>query len=200
MPDKEKKTLRDEYLIKRDGLSSKMRHQMSAAILENLIRSPIYKSANDIGFYCSFGSEVETSEMMSRAITDNKSIYLPVIAPSDKKMHFCHFDGDVCCLTCNSFGIMEPKKMPAIADQVLDLIIVPGLIFTKNGWRIGHGAGYYDRYLKIVDATTSGVAFSTQMRESIPKGKFDVPLDYVITEKELFIRNEPKPVFSGFQK
>jgi len=196
MPDKQKKILRDEYLRRRNSLGDKARSQKGAAILESLIRKPLYRSSNNVGLYFAFGSEVETSAMMDRAVKDGKSIYLPVIDPIDKEMHFCHFDGDVCGLTCNSFGILEPKKMPVIADEVLDLIIVPGLIFTKEGWRIGHGAGYYDRYLKKVDTTTCGVAFSLQIKESIPFGDFDVPLDYVLTENDLFVRSEPKPIFS----
>ena len=196
MPDKQKKTLRDKYLRMRDSLNDKVRSQKSTAILESLIHKPLYRSSINIGFYFAFGSEVETSAMMDRAIMDGKSIYLPVINRIDKEMHFCRYDSDLCSLTCNSFGIFEPKKIPAVADEFLDLIIVPGLIFTKEGWRIGHGAGYYDRYLKKVDAITCGVAFSLQIKEYIPVGDFDVPLDYVLTENDLFIRSEPKPIFS----
>ncbi len=195
MPVKKKLLLREEYIKLRDGLDNKTRIKKSASIFERLRRNKIYRSSNNIGFYCSFGSEVDTSLMIKKAIEDGKSIYLPVIDPADKEMCFCRFDGDVCGLICNSFGVPEPKIMLPLADKTLDLIVVPGLVFTKDGWRIGHGAGYYDRYLKKDDAPTCGVAFSIQITGSFPVDDFDVPLDYVLTEKDLFIRNKPKPVF-----
>jgi 5-formyltetrahydrofolate cyclo-ligase len=83
-------------------------------------------------------------------------------------------------------GLWEPD--PACAEPVaaseLDLVLVPGLAFDRRGWRIGFGAGLYDRFLAGVDAPRLGLAFSLQIQPSLPVEPHDEPVDWIVTEGE----------------
>lgn len=84
----------------------------------------------------------------------------------------------------SAFGIPEPDpvRSPALASPVFDLILVPGLAFTPDGHRLGHGAGFYDRFLASVPSTagTVGVCFSLQIRSSLPIEAHDLPVQRVL--------------------
>ena len=68
----------------------------------------------------------------------------------------------------------------------VDLIIVPGVAFDKCGYRIGYGGGYYDRFLSNLDHVTKiSLAFNMQLIDKIPTDHFDIPVNYIITEKEI---------------
>ena len=85
--------------------------------------------------------------------------------------------------------LMEPKhdllKKANIED--IDLIIVPGVVFDKHCNRIGFGAGYYDRFLskRAKNTPTIGIAYDYQIIDKISIGEYDVPLDFIITEKRI---------------
>ncbi len=81
-------------------------------------------------------------------------------------------------------GIKEPKLFKRKAfKKDLDIIIVPGIAFDKRGYRIGYGAGFYDRFLKDFRGKKIGVAFDCCIVERVPVSKNDVPVDVILTEK-----------------
>jgi 5-formyltetrahydrofolate cyclo-ligase len=88
----------------------------------------------------------------------------------------------------SSFGLLEPKNQKIVEAKKLDLIIVPGASFDKNGNRIGYGKGYYDRFLKTISkhASTIGLCFEDNIEENIPTEAHDVKVDVVLTEKNTF--------------
>ena len=85
-------------------------------------------------------------------------------------------------LESGAYGLMEPKEDCAIADpQRIDLILVPGTAFDREGGRIGQGAGYYDRFLETRGALRVGVCHSFALLERVPCEMHDAAMDYVIT-------------------
>ena len=90
-------------------------------------------------------------------------------------------------LKISSYGILEPKKdkIKNISSDKIDLIIVPGVAFDLKGNRMGHGKGYYDRFLNLVKSTSIGLAFEFQIIENIPVESHDKPIDMIITEKRI---------------
>jgi 5-formyltetrahydrofolate cyclo-ligase len=84
------------------------------------------------------------------------------------------------------FGIQEPEEETStpVDPEEIDVILVPCVSFDRRGNRCGHGAGYYDRYLpRCTRAVKLGIAFSCQQTGKVPVGKWDWPLDAVVTEK-----------------
>lgn len=182
MPNPLKAELRKFYIAKRDQMSANQRSEKTRQINQWLLRQSEFNNAQTVGFYCAFGSEVDTTKMMKTALGLGKKIFLPTINPKDKTMTYSEHDGNLDNLACNFYGILEPLGPPQ-DSRILDLIIVPGVAFDKHGWRLGYGAGYYDRFLKQVEAKTIGIVFSEQIHSALPVGKYDMPVDIVITDK-----------------
>ena len=90
-------------------------------------------------------------------------------------------------LRVGSYGILEPRieKIRKTNVEDLELIIVPGIAFDKNGNRLGHGKGYYDRILGKTNATKIGLAFEFQIVGKIPTNENDKPVDIIITEERV---------------
>ena len=85
-------------------------------------------------------------------------------------------------LECGAFGIIEPQGAEAIEPAQIDLIIVPGVAFTRSGKRCGRGKGYYDKYLSREGfrATKIGVCYAEQLAEDIPNEPHDIVMDRVL--------------------
>jgi 5-formyltetrahydrofolate cyclo-ligase len=185
----DKKILRRNILSKRAALGKNGSTSLSKKIINRLIDTEYYKNANTIMCYISFGSEINTHEFIRNCIKDGKRIVVPVTFHEPREMkpsQILSFDE----LEPGYFNILTPKKefIRYIDPKEIDLIIVPGAVFDRKGYRIGFGGGYYDRFLadKINDKSTKiSVAFHLQIIDEVPKEEHDVPVDIIITEKEI---------------
>ena len=130
----------------------------------------------------SFNSEGHTHEMIKDALR-NKTVIIPKVAHSELEPSvIIDFDN----LIPAKFGILEPIELMKIAYKNIDLVLVPGIVFDKEGHRIGYGFGYYDKFLKKVPkAVKVGLAFDFQIVDRIPAEEHDVPVDFIITEKRI---------------
>ena len=84
------------------------------------------------------------------------------------------------------YGIFEPISDVPYPKEQIDLIIVPGLGFDKRKYRIGYGAGYYDRYLSDYSGITVGLCREELLTESVLPDVYDVKLSFIATQKEIF--------------
>ena len=84
------------------------------------------------------------------------------------------------------YGILTPKKefIRYIDPKEIDLIIVPGAAFDRQGYRVGFGGGYYDRFLTDLNCMKISIAFGLQIVDKVPREGHDLPVDMIITEKE----------------
>lgn len=133
--------------------------------------------------YAAIGSEVSLEELISAALRDGKRVLLPVCDRDSRTMTARYFNGE---LKKGAYGIDEPTG----DEGVPELIICPMLAFNKARYRIGYGAGYYDKYLSSliknkINAVFLGAAFSVQRADFTPKAH-DVPLDGIYTQEEIF--------------
>src|SRR3989338_1251735 len=185
-----KQILKSEIFEKRKSLSKREIDEKSAAIREKLFSLNRFKDAKNIMFYVSFNNEVNTIEMIKELLKNKKENKKNIIVPYVEKNNpilqlskLNSFDD----LEPKTFGILEPKadKIRKLNIDDLDLVIVPGIVFDKNGHRIGYGHGYYDGFLKKIRAKKVGLAFELQLIEKIPEEGHDVPVDFVITEKRI---------------
>lgn len=169
-----KKELRKICLERRDTMSEEERSEASFHICQILL--PLLQKKTVLSYY-PFRSEVSLSYL---------NHFLPVAYP------YCKEDNEMDALVPkyghfkkNRYGIMEPdpEKSILIPKEKIDVVLVPCVGFDESGTRLGHGGGYYDRYLKDCPAFKIGIAFECQKVEELEADEWDIPLDMIITEK-----------------
>jgi len=188
-----KRKLRQEMRALRDSHPVEARREKSRKIFSSLRSFPEYRQAGLILFYASFGSEVETGEMILKSQALGKRISLPkVIEDSGNLLAFEVSDLDQ-GLGLGYRGILEPREERGrqVKEDELDLILVPGLAFDRRGYRLGYGKGYYDRFLSGLSRRipSVGLAFDFQVIEDLPVSSEDFSLDLIITDQRM-IRGE----------
>lgn len=179
-----KDDLRQRVLGERFKLSAGERRAKSRKIEERLFSLEEFQKASSILFYASFRSEVETWDMIRRALSSGKHVFLPRVKGRGLLLfRIRDFDRDV---EPGAWGILEPKNdsSPAKIDDI-DLVVVPGAVFDERGQRLGYGAGFYDRLLSSFGGMTVGLAFELQIVPEVPAGPHDVPVKKIVTEKRV---------------
>ncbi len=183
-----KKDLRKKMLSKRNDLSPENIYEKSGIILERFYQTSLYKDAKRIMTYVPFQRELRTDLLIQRSLADGKEIYIPVTVPKEKKLIPSKLIDLKKDLITGHFGVLEPKPSAfrPVAPQSIDLIIVPGLVFTREGYRIGYGGGYYDRFLANpkVEASKVSLVFDFQILSALPVDDYDLPVEWIFTETE----------------
>ncbi len=174
-----KAALRRAALEARRSLSRASRHDVDGAILERLLALPTVKEARSVFTYISVAEEIDTRHFIAWSRRHGKQVTVPHITRG-APMRRAPFVGWA-ELRLEALGI--PAAPPANVDDVCAVAIVPGLLFTATGHRLGYGGGYYDCWLAANPHVTSiGLCRESGMRKELPLEPFDVPVDYVITE------------------
>lgn len=187
MNKEEKKILRNKILIIRNSLDKEVKEAMDDEIYNKLIMSDLYIKAKNIFIYLSFGSEIQTNNIITKALRDGKEVYIPKVYKKNKLMKAVRLKS-FNDLKENSMGILEPIDDSNYIDKrQIDLILVPGVVFDLNGNRIGYGGGYYDRYLQDIKEIRNKVvlAYDLQIVDSINPDIHDIAFDYIITNTRL---------------
>ncbi len=183
-----KNELRKAFLKRRNDLSLNERVQQDKAINENLFSFLSNKDISALLIYVSFRTEVDTIEIIKKALSLNIKVATPRCKAGSKEMDFFEIKslGD---LESGAYGILEPSSRltePLFGNEN-SFCIVPGAAFDKGGMRIGYGAGYYDRYLQKFKGKTVGLAYECQLSDDLlPCDEYDVPLDYLITDQKCY--------------
>ena len=166
--------------------------ELSRAICEKFVSLPGYAAARTVMFYVDVRTEVRTRDYLATALTHGKKIVVP----------WCNDQGelelfwlkDMHDLAIGMYKILEPKpELRKLADRQvsvaeLDLVMVPGVAFTRDGARMGHGKGYYDKLLEHArpDVPLVALAFECQLFPEIPTQEHDVFMDKIITELKVY--------------
>lgn len=184
-----KKSIRLEILDKRGKLGKEDHKTNSDKIIQKIYDSPFYKNASTIMTFISFGDEVDTHEFIKTSIKNGKKIVVPITVPEKKELKLSQVK-DFSELEIGHYNILTPKEefLRFVDPKDVDLIIVPGVAFDREGYRIGYGGGYYDRFLssKVKENVPKiSIAFSLQIIDKVPREHFDIPVDYIYTEKEI---------------
>jgi len=171
-----KDELRKKYLIIRKNIINK--EEKSHIITKKITELKEYKNASTIALYNSTENEVSTKELISYSLDQGKKIALPRVHGNTLKFYSISINEDY---ELSNFNILEPiANNNYIEKEEIDLIIVPGICFDKNGNRIGYGKGFYDRYL-TEEMNSIGICFKEQLVDLIPSEKQDKKLKRVIT-------------------
>ncbi|MCX7697881.1 MAG: 5-formyltetrahydrofolate cyclo-ligase [Candidatus Goldbacteria bacterium] len=188
-----KEKLRKKILNKRNNISNRFCIVNSNKIFNNF-KINIFPSLKKgkIIIYNSFKNEVKTEKIIDFLLNKGFEIYNPCII--DKKIIPCKFFSHK-KLSIGPYKIMEPvKKYKLKTMKNVIAVIVPGIVFDKNGNRIGFGKGYFDRFLCKINKNILKIAlaYSFQVLKKIPYTKKDVKMDIIITEKEIIYVKKKK--------
>lgn len=180
-----KKAIRDKIKKKRASLPLEEQQAKSKKIIDTLASHPLYKHAEEIYCYVSFGGEVDTREFVESSLKMGKKVAVPKILVNNL-MEF-YYINSLKELTEGHYGILEPppvKKAPGNCA----LMVMPGVAFDKRGGRIGYGKGYYDEYLKHHPSLRRiALAFELQCMESLPREAHDIAPELLMTETGIYL-------------
>ncbi len=183
-----KQKIRKSILKLRDKQPADLIKQKSGEILKNLISTDFYKKAKVVLLYCGKEKEVQTKALIKIALQE-KRVILPITNVKKRILEISEIKNFENELYIGAFKILEPKKeyLRPIPLNEIDLIVVPGVAFDYKGNRLGYGYAYYDKLLKQVEMQVPliGLAFEFQLQDSIPHSQYDIPIDYIITEKQI---------------
>jgi len=186
----QKKAIREQAHENRRQQENK--DELSRAICEKFVSLPEYAAARTVLFYVDVRTEVRTRDYLATALTHGKKIIVPWC--NDKGELELFWLRSMDDLALGMYKILEPKlELRNLADRQvpvaeLDLIMVPGVAFTRDGARMGHGKGYYDKLLEHArpDAPLVALAFECQLFPEIPTQPHDVFMDKIITEAAVY--------------
>lgn len=184
-----KKATRQRILLLRDGLNRRQRERSSEVITAKLLSLAEFASASTVAAYMSFGSEFETDEFIQAVLASGKRLVLPRIVPGTRDMLF-HVVSDPTQLVPGPWGIREPDAASCAVVPVseVDLMLVPGVAFTRRCERLGYGGGFYDSVMKSMRPSVMKVAaaFGLQIVDELPVAAHDVAVDMVVTEDAVY--------------
>jgi 5-formyltetrahydrofolate cyclo-ligase len=182
-----KSEIRRDTLARRDAMPDKKRADKSQVIMERLFDFANFLEAKIVLYYLNAGSEVVTEAMIRKTLEYEKIVALPLVNQKNRQIVPLKID-DLDRDTRSGYrGIREPitRRCKVIPVEQINLAIIPGVAFDERGGRIGHGTGFYDKFIPSLDVTTRKVAlaFESQVVPQIPMEPHDRYIDIIITER-----------------
>ena len=175
-----KAELRKQVLQEMKAIPREQKQAMDQALTDQFLKHPFCQEAKVIATYLSFPHEFQTQELIEQALRDCKKVLIPKTYPKGR-MDFVVYDPQQ--LVKTSFGLLEPQGDLEVVDaSQIDLIHVPGLAFTTEGYRIGYGGGYYDRYLEHFSGHTLSTIYPCQVQQFMPENH-DIPVQEVLVDE-----------------
>ena len=185
-----KQELRKNILTVRRGMSPEAVAAGSDQLAEHLCSWPTYQAAKTIMLYLAMPDEPHLDKVISHALAAGKTICVPHMRKVCGLMDAAVIT-NLDDLVVGQYNLLTPNPatLKLLEPGELDLIIVPGVAFDKEGRRLGMGAGYYDRFLlKAAKAELIGAAWAAQILEKVPTDEHDRPVNYLVTENGIFKR------------
>ncbi len=185
----QKAEIRERILKKRRAVSPERIREMSDAICRRAAGLSGFRLAETLLLYAPKDIEVDVMPLARLALREGKRVAFPKChrAPEGYAYMTYHLVSDLSELVPGKFGILEPSDDAPLYDIKADthpsLAFAPALAFDKNGYRLGYGGGYYDRYFNTYSGSVVGVVFSEFVLPSLPHGRYDIRAGLVITEK-----------------
>ncbi|WP_164995896.1 5-formyltetrahydrofolate cyclo-ligase [Miniphocaeibacter massiliensis] len=185
----EKKILRKKIINNRDLLDIDCKEKLDNLILNNLMEQNILENYENIFCYVNFGSEINTFPIMEFLLQNRKNLYVPYIDKKNNLMKLSLIKDLKSDLEPGYYNIPEPKNFlrKSVDNNIIDLVITPGVAFTKNKYRMGYGGGFYDRFFASLKKSPLKIAlaYDFQIVDELPIEVYDIPVDIVITENQI---------------
>lgn len=180
-----KKELRGQIRQKAAELTASYRDAASAGIASRLVLFPWFQQVETIFIYVSMCSEPATEMLIDTALGMGKRVLVPrcLSAGVMEAVEISHRDE----LLPGHYGILEPAPgLPVVDGYQIDLAVIPCMSADRGGGRLGHGAGYYDRFLRGLSCYKVCLCFEALLSDKIPMEETDICMDRVVTEKQIY--------------
>lgn len=176
-----KAQLRKELKAKRKSIADKS--ERDRKISDNLLSFELYKKAETVLFFAALDDEINIDACIKTAIESGKRVALPVCTDKNGNMKFFYINS-LSDIKTGFFGVREPDVdfCDEIKDFSSSICIVPAIAYDKKGFRLGYGKGYYDRFLKNYTSHSIGLCYNELIKDELPIGEYDIPVDYIICE------------------
>ena len=180
----ERERVRAETLHHRDGLAQEVRTALSRRVVNSVVSWIQSEGFDAVMLYLSMRSEVETLGLLDILLDQEKIVCAPVVDTHQLELMPRRISDAKTELVRHRYGMLEPNAAcPILPTAQLQLIIVPGIAFDYNGYRLGYGKGFYDRFLaKCPHGVSVGLAYQAQIVEDTFPQAWDVPVQYIFTE------------------
>ncbi len=186
-----KKEMREKYLAFRDAIPEEVRVSNDTKIFDRLCASITYRHSREILLYASRGNEIDTWRLFDAAVKAGKKVYFPKCFEDNSMRFYCVSSKDQ--LTEDKNGELVPVDgLEEYAGGIPSLMVVPAVVFDKDGFRIGHGKGFYDRFLSGFSGVKVGLVYSSMILPRVPRGRFDKHVDIIISERGVVAVNAPR--------
>ena len=173
----------------RAAIPDEQHREASEKIAQLFLESDFYKNADTVLLYLSINREVRTRALVDQILADKKRLALPVCYDMGK-MTFKYITSRD-SLVKGKFSAPEPDDTcEEYVGGVPTVCVIPAIAFDKQGYRLGYGKGYYDRYLSRFNVLRVGFSFDELFVDSLPHGRYDAACDAVITEKGVYFTGE----------
>lgn len=178
-----KNTLRNRFKERRRLMTQARKALADHRIAVRLRSLLYYRRAKTVLVYVSMPIEVDTREIITRALSDGKRVAVPRCVPGTREMEFYLIDS-LESLSPGTFGVLEPEPDPArlLTDFSHSICVVPALACDRAGYRLGYGGGYYDRFLRDYPGEKVLILYKCCLVPHLWHGRFDVPVDRIVTE------------------
>lgn len=157
----------------------------SKRIQQAVMALPEFREAKAVGTYLALPYEVQTRQIVEACWSHGKRICVPAYN-EDKGRYEMRWIRPEDKTTPGHWLIHEPQTNDSAGLMDVDLLVVPALAYDRQGGRLGHGGGHFDRILGSWSGLKIGVAFDFQVFDRVPMGSQDIPVDMVVTEKTIY--------------
>ena len=179
-----KQRLRRQCLEKRKALGLPAQEAASQAICTHIEGWQSFQDADIILTYLPMRGEVDLRPLLRNH--PEKRWLVPRILP-DQGNHMSLHRYDPAHLVRHPFGMEEPEaSLPEFPPAEVQLVLVPGVAYDRQGWRLGYGGGYFDHFLCNFAGVSLGVIYQALLLDALPHTEHDWPVDWIVTEEELF--------------
>ncbi len=180
-----KKELRQKYRALRDSFGEEFIQKASASACINLATTQEFIDADTVLLYYPINNEISPLPLFELCLKTGKAVAFPVCQNENSTLVFRKIDA-LDTLSRTRFGLLEPNENCEIIQITKNTVcVVPALLFSRKGYRLGYGKGFYDRFLSDFEGTSVGFSYSLTLCDEIPKDKYDIPLNMIITESEV---------------
>ena len=188
---KRKNDIRVKYKALREAIPPEKKAQMDAKICTTFLGLATYRYASVLLMYAPKSDEVDIMPIAEKALADGKKVAFPRCIPDTHDMEY-HFITSLDQLKKGTYGLLEPTPdLPVYDRESVEptACIVPALVYDKRGFRLGYGKGYYDRYLGSYTGSKVGMIYSEFIIDTVPRGRFDLSVDFIVTERGLKVHS-----------
>ena len=182
-----KQSLRRTISEKISARAPAVAHARSMAACKRLMDTPEFARSSVVMIYLPIPGEVDVSPVALRGWQEQKAICAPKLTWDHRHMLPIEIHSLQTGLISTVNGLREPADGSPITMETLDLVLVPAMVFDRNGNRIGRGAGFYDRFLAAEEfqGVSVGIAFEEQVVDKVPVHDHDIPVDMLVTDEKI---------------